>query len=143
MVQKNDPQSVIIVGAGVVGIASAYYLRRAGFDVTVIEKGSSGWCLFTIQLRIYYSQSRAAVDGARCVRDRTQIPVQSAITVPCQTEFQPCRLELDVAIRPSLQSPTSPLCRQASADDSRCVHERVSGSDQTRGIRVRVAGKLG
>ena len=39
MVQKNDPQSVIIVGAGVVGIASAYYLRRAGFDVTVIEKG--------------------------------------------------------------------------------------------------------
>ena len=38
MKQPKTPESIIIVGAGVVGIACAYYLRRAGLDVTVIEK---------------------------------------------------------------------------------------------------------
>ena len=30
---------VLIVGAGIVGLASAYYLTRAGYSVTVIDKG--------------------------------------------------------------------------------------------------------
>ncbi|NLG08201.1 MAG: FAD-dependent oxidoreductase [Deinococcales bacterium] len=29
---------VVVVGAGIVGLASAYYLRRAGFEVTVLER---------------------------------------------------------------------------------------------------------
>jgi glycine/D-amino acid oxidase-like deaminating enzyme len=29
---------VLVLGAGVVGVASAYYLARAGHDVTVIER---------------------------------------------------------------------------------------------------------
>ena len=33
---------VVVVGAGIVGIACAHYLRRAGFDVTVIDKGTVG-----------------------------------------------------------------------------------------------------
>lgn len=36
--QAND--SVIVVGAGVVGIACAHYLLQAGFQVTVIDKGA-------------------------------------------------------------------------------------------------------
>ena len=37
--------SVIIVGGGVIGIACAHYLRRSGFDVTVIEKDNlAGAC---------------------------------------------------------------------------------------------------
>jgi D-amino-acid dehydrogenase len=31
---------VIVVGAGIIGVCSAYYLRRAGHDVTVIERRS-------------------------------------------------------------------------------------------------------
>ena len=31
--------SILIVGAGIVGIACAYYLRKAGFRVTVIDQG--------------------------------------------------------------------------------------------------------
>jgi len=29
----------IIIGAGIIGLSSAYYLRQAGWDVTVLEKG--------------------------------------------------------------------------------------------------------
>ncbi len=31
---------VVVIGAGVVGVTSAYYLRQAGFDVTVVERNS-------------------------------------------------------------------------------------------------------
>jgi D-amino-acid dehydrogenase len=33
---------VVIVGAGVVGVACAWYLRRAGLDVTLIDRGDVG-----------------------------------------------------------------------------------------------------
>ena len=39
----NDPsqnESVLIVGAGIIGIACAHYLSRAGFKVTVIDQGT-------------------------------------------------------------------------------------------------------
>ena len=31
---------VVIIGAGLLGVTSAYYLRRHGMDVTVVEKES-------------------------------------------------------------------------------------------------------
>lgn len=46
------PGSAIVVGAGVVGLATAWHLRRAGLDVTVVEQdhvaagsswGNAGW----------------------------------------------------------------------------------------------------
>ena len=40
MNQHESNGNVIVVGAGVVGIACAHYLKRAGFKVTVIDKGS-------------------------------------------------------------------------------------------------------
>ncbi|MCA9267543.1 MAG: FAD-dependent oxidoreductase, partial [Planctomycetales bacterium] len=36
------PQSVVIVGGGVIGVACAHYLRRAGAAVTIIEQGEFG-----------------------------------------------------------------------------------------------------
>ena len=30
--------NVTVIGGGVIGLCSAYYLRKAGFDVTVIER---------------------------------------------------------------------------------------------------------
>ena len=33
-----EPKSVVVVGGGVIGLASAYYLARAGRRVTVIER---------------------------------------------------------------------------------------------------------
>lgn len=38
--RSSEASSVIVVGAGVVGIACAHYLSKAGFKVTVIDKGS-------------------------------------------------------------------------------------------------------
>ena len=29
---------VIVVGAGIIGVCTAYFLRRAGMDVTVVER---------------------------------------------------------------------------------------------------------
>ena len=37
--RRTTSDSVIVIGAGVVGIACAHYLNRAGFNVTVIDKG--------------------------------------------------------------------------------------------------------
>ena len=31
---------VVVVGAGIVGVCTAYFLRRAGFEVTVLERRS-------------------------------------------------------------------------------------------------------
>lgn len=38
---SNDAQHVVVVGGGLVGLASAYYLAKAGRKVTVIERDSS------------------------------------------------------------------------------------------------------
>ncbi|GAB4151272.1 MAG: FAD-dependent oxidoreductase [Planctomycetaceae bacterium] len=41
----SDGESVLIVGAGIVGIACAHYLSQAGFRVTVIDQGTiAGAC---------------------------------------------------------------------------------------------------
>jgi D-amino-acid dehydrogenase len=34
----SEPKSVVIVGGGIIGIASAHYLSRAGYSVTVIDE---------------------------------------------------------------------------------------------------------
>ena len=36
---SNGDESVIVVGAGVIGIACAHYLRHAGLNVTVLDQG--------------------------------------------------------------------------------------------------------
>lgn len=36
----NDKESVVVVGAGIVGIACAHYLNDAGYKVTVIDRGT-------------------------------------------------------------------------------------------------------
>lgn len=38
----NEPQRVVIVGGGIIGIASAYFLRKAGLDVTLIDQDRMG-----------------------------------------------------------------------------------------------------
>ncbi|HYW35158.1 MAG TPA: FAD-dependent oxidoreductase, partial [Balneolaceae bacterium] len=35
----NDKKHVIVVGAGIAGLASAYYLKKAGIQVTVVDRG--------------------------------------------------------------------------------------------------------
>lgn len=37
-----NKERVVVIGAGIVGAASAIWLRRAGFDVTLIDKGDPG-----------------------------------------------------------------------------------------------------
>ena len=32
---------VIVIGAGVIGVCSAWYLREAGFEVTVVDRRST------------------------------------------------------------------------------------------------------
>lgn len=36
------PKHVVVIGAGIVGAASAIWLRRAGFDVILVDKGAPG-----------------------------------------------------------------------------------------------------
>ena len=36
--EETDLMHVIVVGAGIIGVCTGYFLRRAGMDVTVIER---------------------------------------------------------------------------------------------------------
>ncbi len=36
--QRNAPQKIVVIGAGVIGVTTAYRLRRDGHEVTLIEK---------------------------------------------------------------------------------------------------------
>lgn len=42
MRKNNEPQHVVVLGAGIVGLASAWELSQQGYQVTVIDKGASG-----------------------------------------------------------------------------------------------------
>lgn len=42
MIQKNSQRSVVVLGAGIVGLASAWELVHQGFEVTVVDRASSG-----------------------------------------------------------------------------------------------------
>lgn len=35
-------EKVVVIGGGIIGLSSAYYLRRMGYDVTVVDKGEFG-----------------------------------------------------------------------------------------------------
>jgi D-amino-acid dehydrogenase len=42
MTQKENKFDVIVIGGGVIGLCSAYYLNRAGYQVALLEKGNLG-----------------------------------------------------------------------------------------------------
>ena len=45
MITSSKPDSVIVVGGGIVGIACAHYLTKLGLQVTVIDRGAiAGAC---------------------------------------------------------------------------------------------------
>lgn len=47
MRDSRDNESVVIIGAGIIGIACAHYLAQAGFKVTVIDRGTiAGACSY-------------------------------------------------------------------------------------------------
>ena len=41
MSNRERSESVVVIGAGIVGIGCASYLHEAGFNVTVIDQGRS------------------------------------------------------------------------------------------------------
>jgi len=38
---------VVVIGAGIVGVSTGLWLCRAGFDVTLIDKGTPQWARLT------------------------------------------------------------------------------------------------
>lgn len=42
MTKSKEPRRVIVLGAGVVGLASAWELSKQGYQVTVVDRGTSG-----------------------------------------------------------------------------------------------------
>lgn len=59
---NNSAQRVIVVGAGVSGIAAAYRLKQRGFDVTVLEAGNYiGGKAKTVKLKSYVVDEGASV----------------------------------------------------------------------------------
>jgi D-amino-acid dehydrogenase len=42
MTKDREPESVVVVGGGLIGLCCAYFLRQQGLDVTVVESGAVG-----------------------------------------------------------------------------------------------------
>ena len=42
MIQDKSPRSVVVLGAGIVGLASAWELVQQGYEVTVVDRATSG-----------------------------------------------------------------------------------------------------
>ena len=42
MIQMHSPRSIVVLGAGIVGLASAWELVQQGYEVTVVDRASSG-----------------------------------------------------------------------------------------------------
>ena len=42
MIQGNSPRSVVVLGAGIVGLATAWELAHQGYEVTVVDRATSG-----------------------------------------------------------------------------------------------------
>ena len=39
---QNEPTSAVVIGAGIVGVSTAIWLRRAGVDVTLVDRSAPG-----------------------------------------------------------------------------------------------------
>ena len=80
--------SVIVVGAGVTGLSTAWWLARAGVDVLVIEKGVVGW-------------EASGRNGGGCTHHQSPLfaeeqrlwPMMDAL-LGYPTEFRPRRLRI-------------------------------------------------
>src|SRR5438552_15179136 len=35
---NHEPKTILVLGAGIIGVTSAWYLRQAGYDVTVLDR---------------------------------------------------------------------------------------------------------
>ena len=35
---NHEPKKIVVLGAGIIGVTSAWYLRQAGYDVTVLDR---------------------------------------------------------------------------------------------------------
>ena len=84
MKQALEGERVIVVGAGIIGIACAHYLSKAGFSVAVIDRGTiAGAC----------SQANC---GYICPSH--VLPLTEPDAISRQTKFSTGVLELDVAV---------------------------------------------
>ncbi len=50
----------VIIGGGIIGLCSAYYLQRSGWEVTLLEKGSLGaGVMYTNDCRAAYEELKS------------------------------------------------------------------------------------
>jgi len=92
-VTTRKSASVIVVGAGVTGLSAAWWLRRSGVDVLVIDKGIVGW-------------EASGRNGGGCTHHQSPLFAEEQRLWPMMdellgypTEFQPRRLRIALTER--------------------------------------------
>ena len=63
----RDKVQVIVMGAGVVGVTTAWYLQQAGHEVTVLERNAQAACETSFgnggQISVSHFRSLSGADG--------------------------------------------------------------------------------
>ena len=100
------PRSAVVVGAGVVGLSTAWFLQDCGVHVTVVDRGRG-------RRRRLVGQRRLGVAGALAAADfaaRAGGGVAGAVRSPCSAQrlraAGPAAVELPAALRSPLHHPT-------------------------------------
>jgi D-amino-acid dehydrogenase len=133
-------RAVVVIGGGVIGVASAYYLTRAGWDVTLLDKGEicAGSSYGNAGLIVPSHVLPLAAPGVWWKAVRWMLDAESPFYVKPRPSLELARWlwRFRAACTPARMRRAMPVLRRLSVESLALYRELVQELDQKRGVDV-------